>query len=115
MIWRSKGDHAVVTLMSYPDTPLNGHVDSLGWGIAQQDGSTAENLLPSIAPTFEWIRLAQRVPVVIVLDDVPDAIALRVGTTASVLVRTDTAEIDIVQNRTVSAIWRDEKKTYLVR
>ena len=81
------GDRAIVTLMSYPDTPLEGQVDSLGWGIAQQDGSTGFELLPTISPTFEWIRLAQRVPVRIQLDDVPEHIQLRVGTTASVLVR----------------------------
>jgi multidrug resistance efflux pump len=34
-----KGDRTVVTLMSYPDTPLEGSVDSIGWGIAQQNGS----------------------------------------------------------------------------
>ncbi len=85
------GDHAVITLMTYPDTPLTGHVDSVGWGIAQQDGSTGEDLLPNISPTFEWIRLAQRIPVRIQLADVPDEIKLRVGTTSSVLVRTGTA------------------------
>ena len=82
------GNKAIVTLMTYPDTPLEGVVDSLGWGIAQQDGSTGEELLPSISPTFEWIRLAQRVPVRIHLTYVPDDIELRVGTTASVLVMT---------------------------
>jgi len=84
-----KGDKAIVTLMTYPQTPLEGHVDSLGWGIAQQDGSTGFDLLPNISPTFEWIRLAQRVPVRIHLDKVPKGIDLRVGTTASVLVMTD--------------------------
>ena len=83
-----QGDRAIVTLMSYPDTPLEGHVDSLGWGIAQQDGSTGFELLPNVSPTFEWIRLAQRVPVRVHLTDVPDGIQLRVGTTASVLVMT---------------------------
>lgn len=83
------GDPAVVTLMSYPDTPLTGKVDSLGWGIAQDDGSTGYNLLPSINATFEWIRLAQRVPVRIHLDEIPGHIKLRVGTTASVLVMSD--------------------------
>ena len=81
-----KGDRAVVTLMSYPDIPLEGTVDSLGWGIAQKDGSTGEDLLPTISPTFEWIRLAQRVPVRVHLDEVPEKVKLRVGTTASVLV-----------------------------
>jgi len=86
-----KGDRAFVTLMSYPDKPLEGRVDSLGWGIAQQDGSTGYDLLPNISPTFEWIRLAQRVPVRIHLDQVPEGVELRVGTTASVLVMTGTS------------------------
>ena len=86
-----EGDRAIVTLMSYPDTPLEGRVDSIGWGIAQQDGSTGPDLLPNISPTFEWIRLAQRVPVRIHLVEVPDEVALRVGTTASVLVMTGTS------------------------
>ena len=86
------GDKAIVTLMSYPDKPVEGHVDSLGWGISQQDGSTGFELLPTISPTFEWIRLAQRVPVRIQLDSVPDGVALRVGTTGSVLVKTGSSE-----------------------
>jgi multidrug resistance efflux pump len=85
------GDHAVVTLMTYPDVPIRGTVDSLGWGIAQQDGSTGEDLLPSISPTFEWIRLAQRVPVRVHLGELPEGVELRVGTTASVLVLPGTA------------------------
>jgi len=86
-----EGDKAVMTLMTYPDTPLEGYVDSLGWGIAQQDGSTGFELLPTISPTFEWIRLAQRVPVRIHLTNVPDEVELRVGTTCSVLVKTGTS------------------------
>ncbi|MGD8661378.1 MAG: HlyD family secretion protein [Desulfobacterales bacterium] len=86
-----QGDRAIITLMTYPDKPLEGRVDSLGWGIAQQDGSTGYDLLPNISPTFEWIRLAQRVPVRILLDEVPEEIKLRVGTTASVLVMTGTS------------------------
>jgi multidrug resistance efflux pump len=88
------GDRAVVTLMTYPDAPLEGRVESLGWGIAQDDGSVGERLLPSISPTFEWIRLAQRVPVRVRLLDVPDEVKLRVGTTASVIVMTGTSESD---------------------
>ena len=86
-----KGDRAIVTLMTYPDKPLEGRVDSLGWGIAQDDGSTGFDLLPNINPTFEWIRLAQRVPVRIHLEKVPEEVKLRVGTTASVLVMTGTS------------------------
>lgn len=81
------GDRAVVTLMTYPDRPIEGVVDSIGWGISQQDGSTAANLLPQVSPTFEWIRLAQRIPVRVQLVEVPEGIKLRVGTTCSVLIR----------------------------
>ena len=86
------GDKAVVTLMSYPRQPLTGVVDSIGRGIAQEDGSTGQDLLPNISPTFEWIRLAQRVPIRIHLTDVPDDVDLIVGTTASVLVMSETGD-----------------------
>ena len=86
-----KGDRAVVTLMSYPDTPLEGSVDSIGWGIAQQNGSTGFEQLPSVKPTFEWIRLAQRIPVMVRIEKVPDNVKLRAGTTASVVVITGTS------------------------
>ena len=69
-------------------TTLTGTVKSIGWGIAQQDGSTSHDLLPAINPNFEWIRLAQRIPVRIELDPLPDHVELRVGTTAAVLVQT---------------------------
>ena len=86
------GDRAVVTLMSYPDTPLEAHVDSVGWGIAQQNGSTGFEQLPSVKPTFEWIRLAQRIPVMVRIEKVPDNVKLRAGTTASVVVITGTSK-----------------------
>jgi multidrug resistance efflux pump len=79
----------VIKLMSYPDTPLEGVVESMGWGIAQQDGAPAADLLPTINPSFDWIRLAQRIPVRIRLTRVPDEVDLRVGTTASVFVMTE--------------------------
>lgn len=90
----ANGDKALITLMTYPDKPLSGIVDSIGWGIAQQDGSTGSDLLPSVSPTFEWIRLAQRVPVRIHLTEIPEGVALRVGTTASVLVMTGASSSD---------------------
>lgn len=83
------GDPARVTLMAYPDTPLQGRVESLGWGIAPSDGNTGFNLLPSIKPVFQWIRLAQRIPVRIKLEHVPTDVELRFGLTASVMVMAD--------------------------
>ncbi|MFR6519136.1 MAG: HlyD family secretion protein [Bilophila wadsworthia] len=81
------GDRALITLMTYSDTPLEATVESIGWGIARENGSTGEQLLPSVSPTFEWIRLAQRIPVRLHFDALPKGIELRAGTTASVLVR----------------------------
>ena len=83
------GNRVVVKLMTYPDAPLEGVVESMGWGIAQQDGAPAADLLPSINPSFDWIRLAQRIPVRIRLTHVPEQVDLRVGTTASVFVTTE--------------------------
>jgi multidrug resistance efflux pump len=67
-------------------------VDSIGWGIYQDDGASGPDLLPTVNPTFEWIRLAQRVPVRIRLGDLPEGVSLRVGTTASVMVLTGDAD-----------------------
>ena len=83
------GNKAVIKLMTYPDAPLEGVVESMGWGIAQQDGAPAADLLPAINPSFDWIRLAQRIPVRIRLTHIPEEVELRVGTTASVFVMTE--------------------------
>lgn len=80
------GETAIVTLMAYPDQPLEGKVESLGYGIAHKDGSTGVELLPNVNPNFQWIRLAQRIPVRIKLESVPDNMQLRVGTSASVMI-----------------------------
>jgi RND family efflux transporter MFP subunit len=83
------GNKAVIKLMTYPDQPLEGVVESIGWGIAQQDGTPDADLLPTINPTFDWIRLAQRIPVRIRLTRIPEGVELRVGTTASVFITTE--------------------------
>lgn len=80
------GDKAMVRLMSYPGMPLDGEVESLGWGIAQRNGSTGIDLLPNVSPSFDWIRLAQRIPVIVRLGKLPEGVELRVGTTATVIV-----------------------------
>jgi multidrug resistance efflux pump len=88
------GDRAIVTLMSQPDKPVEGHVAGTAWGVWQKDGSTAQELLPHIDESFEWIRLAQRVPVRIEIDKVPEGVRLVVGTTGTVLVLAGTAGED---------------------
>ena len=75
---------AFVTLMMHNDIMLEGHIKSIGFGIAKQDGSTGNDLLPNVNPNFQWIRLAQRIPVKVKLNKVPDDLQLRVGMTASI-------------------------------
>ncbi|WP_076536222.1 HlyD family secretion protein [Shewanella sp. UCD-KL21] len=75
---------AQVTLMMHNEVTLEGKVQSIGYGISKTDGSTGNSLLPNVNPNFEWIRLAQRIPVKIKLDKLPEDIQLRVGMTASV-------------------------------
>lgn len=86
------GDPARVILMAYPDQPLRGTVESVGWGIAPSDGNIGYNLLPSIKPVFQWIRLAQRIPVRIKLAPLPEDVELRFGFTASVMILPDDQE-----------------------
>jgi multidrug resistance efflux pump len=86
------GDRAVVTLMAHPDSPLEGEVDSVGWAIQPPniaDTTGMVNLVPQIQPTFDWVRLAQRIPVRIKIAKVPDGVDLIVGLTASVAIRRD--------------------------
>ncbi|WP_319022840.1 HlyD family secretion protein [Salinicola avicenniae] len=68
------------------DTHLRGHVAGIGRGIADTNTSLNNQLLPQVQPTFNWVRLAQRIPVRITLDDVPDDTLLSAGMTATVRV-----------------------------
>ena len=70
--------------MAWPGRELRGTVESVGRGIARSDGELGPDLLPGVTPTFDWIRLAQRFPVRVRLDELPPDIDLRVGLTASV-------------------------------
>ena len=79
------GDRVDITLMG-SRTPIAGHVESIAEGIADRDRSTGANMLPNVNPTFNWVRLAQRIPVRIALDPVPASVRLVAGQTATVKV-----------------------------
>ncbi|WP_110655250.1 efflux RND transporter periplasmic adaptor subunit [Salinicola halimionae] len=81
------GDPAAVTLMN-GDTHLRGHVAGIGRGIADANTSLNNQLLPQVQPTFNWVRLAQRIPVRITLDEVPKETLLSAGMTATVRIET---------------------------
>ncbi len=64
--------------------PIEGHVQSIAGGIADAEVSEASSLLANVNPTFNWVRLPQRIPVRIALDHVPEGLLLITGRTATV-------------------------------
>ncbi|MFL6956175.1 biotin/lipoyl-binding protein [Nocardiopsis yanglingensis] len=81
----TEGDAAVARLMG-DDRDVRGHVDTIAAGIADDQRSSTHNLLPAVAPTYTWVRLAQRIPVRIHIDDAPPDTRLIVGRTANVTI-----------------------------
>jgi len=79
------GDPVRVRLMGEPQL-LTGQVESISAGIADRERSDSPDLLANINPTFTWVRLAQRVPVRVKLDEVPPTVQLVLGRTATVYV-----------------------------
>ncbi|SAL63948.1 secretion protein HlyD family protein [Caballeronia peredens] len=78
------GDRASIRLMSGGE--LKGHVESISRGIYDRDNPQSRELLADVNPTFNWVRLAQRVPVRVHIDDVPAGVLLSAGTTATVVI-----------------------------
>jgi len=77
------GEKASVKLIGDPRV-LSGRVESIASGIEDQNRSTSTDLLALVNPTFSWVRLAQRIPVRIKLDDIPADLSLVSGRTATV-------------------------------
>jgi multidrug resistance efflux pump len=81
------GDHATVRLLG-ADVNIEGHVDSIASGIVDRDNPTGTGeLLANVDPIFTWVRLAQRVPVRIHLDNLPRGIHLAMGMTCTITLR----------------------------
>lgn len=80
-----EGDYTQVKLMGY-NPAVEGHVESISRGIADQNASTNNLGLESVDPIFTWVRLAQRIPVRIHIDKVPKSVILSAGMTCTVIV-----------------------------
>lgn len=79
------GDQAELQMMS--GEVLKGHVESISRGIYDRDNPESRELIADVNPTFNWVRLAQRVPVRIHIDEVPEGFLLAAGTTCTVVVK----------------------------
>ena len=78
------GQRATVYVMAQPSRALRGQVDSLGWGVASDVSATIGGL-PHVERTLNWVRIAARFPVRILLDAPPDDL-MRFGATAVVVI-----------------------------
>lgn len=78
------GDPADMQLMS--GEVMKGHVESIARAIYDRDNPESRELIADVNPTFNWVRLAQRVPVRIHLDQVPAGVVLAAGITCTVIV-----------------------------
>ena len=77
------GDPVNVRLMG-ASRVLQGHVESIETGIEDRDRGEGSNLPANVNPTFNWVRLAQRVPVRVALEHTPVNGDLVAGRTATV-------------------------------
>lgn len=87
------GQPAAVYLPAYPGVEFEGSVQGVGWGVEQQggDGARGPSGLPSVTPTVDWVRMAQRFPVRITVADDPEH-PLRKGMRATIRIDTTAEE-----------------------
>lgn len=79
-----EGDPVRIQLMQGGE--LRGSVESLPHGINDHNDTVGRSLLSDVNPSFNWVRLAQRVPVRIKLAEIPQDTRLMAGQTCTVIV-----------------------------
>jgi len=80
------GDRAEAKLMGY-SAPITGHIATVTRGVSVSNAAASTQGLPNVDPVYTWVRLAQRVPVRIAIDNVPPGVPLVSGLTATVTIR----------------------------
>ena len=80
------GMSAEVYLLSYPNRRFHGRVQGVGWALYQDNGATVAGL-PQVEPTLNWVRLSQRFPVRIILEDSDPAFPFHGNATAVVTIQ----------------------------
>jgi multidrug resistance efflux pump len=77
------GDAAKIKLMGYKEI-LHGHVSGIARAISVPNAQPNQQGVATVNPIFTWVRLAQRIPVHIHIDPVPEGVVLVAGMTATV-------------------------------
>ncbi|HEX9432077.1 MAG TPA: multidrug transporter subunit MdtN [Burkholderiales bacterium] len=83
------GMPAEVYLMSDPGKRFAGTVQSIGFGVFPEEGGSSANGLPKVPRSINWVRVAQRFPVRIRVED-PPAELFRIGASAVALIPPET-------------------------
>ncbi len=87
------GDRATIKLMG-DGRPIEGHVESIAPGIEDRERTPSGDMLADVRPTFNWVRLAQRIPVRIHVDKAPPDLLMIAGRTATVVIHPGDAQTD---------------------
>ncbi|MFT8777696.1 MAG: multidrug transporter subunit MdtN [Gluconacetobacter liquefaciens] len=80
------GDCATVYSMIDRRAPIQGRVESIGWGVLSADSAGLARSLPLVPRQMDWVHVAQRFPVRIRLQGAAPTL-LRMGATATVEIR----------------------------
>jgi multidrug resistance efflux pump len=80
------GDPAQIKLMGHGQI-VRGRVDSIARAINVANAQPNSQGVANVNPIFTWVRLAQRIPVRIHIDEVPPNVVLSAGMTATVEIR----------------------------
>jgi len=99
------GDRAEAKLMGYA-LPIVGHVTTVTRGVSVSNAAAGAQGLPNVDPVYTWVTLAQRVPVRIAIDEVPQGVPLVSGTTATVTIR----GVPQIESRT----WYERTKSFVI-
>ncbi|HVJ41789.1 MAG TPA: HlyD family secretion protein [Dongiaceae bacterium] len=106
-----RGDVAHIKLMGFAGD-VRGHVDSLARGITDQNGDSGSEGLATVNPVFTWVRLAQRFPVRVHVDQVPAGVDLAMGMTCTISIgnqatglRQSVAQITETAKTQIASLW----------
>lgn len=99
------GAAARIRLMGF-DEVLPGRVASIGRGIADSNQQADAQGLPSVEPSFSWVRLAQRIPVRVEFEQLPHGLVLAAGMTGSIEVVAPAGDDPVPAGRLISLLQR---------
>jgi membrane fusion protein, multidrug efflux system len=103
LITCGQGEPAMIEIDAYPDRDFRGRVASV-----QPGSGTAFSLLPAENATGNYVKIVQRVPVKIVMDDPPSDVALGPGMSVVPTVRVDPSPSLYARLKSDVEQWRSE-------